>query len=403
MKKRILFVDDDPSILEAFRFMFEAMKTEWNIFFANGGPAALDLMKDHPFDVIVTDMRMPGMNGVQLLTEVMQRYPRTARFIISGYADQEQVARSIGTAHQFLTKPCDLAVLRSTLTRVCALDVFLRNETLKALVAKMTVLPSVPKLYFRMLEELQSPDASIDRIAQCVSADPTMTAKLLQLVNSAFFGFARRVSHPAEAIQLLGIANVRSLALLIHAFSCYDRSKTDGLPLERLWNHSLATGMLARAVSEGESQDATDADEAFIAGLLHDLGKLMLVSNMPAEYRRCLTLSKEKNLPISEAETRVFGATHADVGGYLLGLWGLPATIVEAVALHHTPQKSPTQHFCPLTAVHVANVLEHQSGTVAGETNGAEFDHVYLTQIGLQDRIPQWQNTASSERWAKAA
>jgi HD-like signal output (HDOD) protein len=331
------------------------------------------------------------MNGAQLLTEVLQSYPRTARIILSGYAEQESVAKCVGAAHQFLLKPCDVMTLRTTLTRVLALDVFLNNERLKGLVAQMGSLPSVPSLYFRIIRELQSPDASIERIGEIVSQDPAMTAKLLQLVNSAFFGISRKISNPTEAVQFLGVNTVRSLALSIHAFSCFEKSKLGGFSFERVWNHCLTVGMFAKKITQAESSDRAMVDEAFIAGLLHDVGKLMLAANMAEQYQEAMAVAEARKLSLTEAEQLVFGATHADVGAYLLGLWGLPVPIVEAVALHHRPVRQCENGFSPLAAVHAANVFEHEFAGDLPQTVPAGLNMSYIASIGLADHAEDWR------------
>jgi putative nucleotidyltransferase with HDIG domain len=389
----MLFVDDEPAITELFQCMFKRMSDAWEVHCAQSGLEALALMDKLSFAVVVSDMRMPGMNGAQLLTEVMQRYPRTARLILSGYAEQEAVAKCVGAAHQYLMKPCDLATLSTVLKRVCALDVFLKNEHLKSLVAKMDMVPSLPSLYFRVLEELQSPTSSIDRIGELVAMDPGMSAKLLQLVNSAFFGVRREISNPTDAVQLLGVGTVRSLALTIHAFSCFDQAKLREFSFERLWNHCLMTGLFSRKIAEDEVRERTLVDEALIAGLLHDIGKLMLVANLTQEYRTVVAMAHDKHISELEAELAVFGATHADVGAYLLGLWGLPVPIVEAVALHHHPARNINRQFCPLTAVHVANVIEHQNAGTESPGPAMVVDEPYLEWIGINDRLPAWRNT----------
>jgi putative nucleotidyltransferase with HDIG domain len=392
MKKRILFVDDEPSMLELFRLLFKPMESEWDVDFARGGLEGLALMEKEPFQVVITDMNMPGMNGAQFLNEVMQRHPQSARLILSGYAEQETVAKCVGAAHQYLMKPCDVISLRTILSRVCALDVFLKNETLQGLVSRMGVLPSIPSVYFQVLKELQSPYASLDRIGELLATDPAMAAKILQLVNSAFFGVSRRISHPSEAVQLLGVGTVRSLALSLHAFSCFDQSKMRNFSFEPLWNHSLTTALLAKRIAQGEEVDLATVDEAFISGLLHDLGKLMLVANMPDEYEAVLDRARLSDCSLHEAEQEMFGATHADVGAYLLGLWGLPVPIVEAVALHHHPERNVHQAFTPLTAVHVANGLDHERTDAPTESSPSKIHSKYLADLGMEDRLPRWRD-----------
>ena len=391
MKKRILFVDDEPLMGDLFRLMFESMKDEWELYFANSGPEALELLEKIPCEVVVSDMRMPGMNGAQLLNEVMKRYPRTARIILSGFAERETVAKCVGAAHQFLQKPSDILTLKQTLTRVCALDLFLQDEKLRALVAQMGVLPSSPSLYFRVLQELQAPDASAERIGELVGMDLAMTGKLLQLVNSASFGISCKISNPTEAVRFLGVGMVRSLALAIHAFSCFDQAKLAEFSFARIWNHSVTVGVFARRMSQLEGAETMMVDEAFIAGLLHDIGKLMLITNMTDDYRGVMSLVHHQQMSVSAAESKIFGATHAEVGAYLLGLWGLPVPIVEAVALHHHPGTSINRLFCPLTAVHVANCLEvERSGGTYGEARSA-LDTEYLARLGLVDSVDRWR------------
>ncbi|HEY0455759.1 MAG TPA: response regulator [Verrucomicrobiae bacterium] len=390
-KISILFVDDEPTMLEVYRLVFKSLDENWDLQFAGGAQEALALMAKMPFHVIVSDMRMPGMNGAQLLTEVLRLYPRTARIILSGFAEQESVAKCVGAAHQFLLKPCDVMTLRSTLTRVMALDQLLDGDHLKVLVSRMGALPSLPSLYFRIIQELQSPSASLERLGNIVAQDPAMTAKVLQLVNSAFFGFPQKISNPAEAINFLGVNTVRSLALCIHAFSCFDQAKIPEFSFERVWNHSLRVGTFAKKIAQSEAAGQVMLDETFIAGLLHDLGKLMLATHMGLEYKQAMALRKERNIPICQAEQEVFGATHAHVGAYLLGLWGLPAPVVEAVALHHQPGLRFDQNFSPLIAVHAADALDHECSAEMEAESKTPLDVKFLADVGLADRIDDWR------------
>ncbi len=396
-RKRVLFVDDETNILDLFCLMFNPATTPWDASYATSGKAALALMETQPFDVLVSDMRMPGMNGAELLSEVMERHPMTARLILSGYADQEEVARSVSAAHQFLRKPCDSLKLQSTLNRMCALDVFLDSDKLKALASKMTIVPSIPGVYFKVMQELESSRSSAESIGEIVAQDPSMTAKLLQLVNSAFFGISRKIAHPVEAVQLLGVGTVRSLALTIHAFSCFEQSKMTAFSVGALWNHSLETGVVARQLTRLAGFDAALAEEAFVAGLLHDLGKLMLAANLPQPYGEVLQAANSLAIPLVEAEQRTFQADHAALGGYLLGLWGLPVSIVEAVALHHTPRKAATRTFCPLTAVHVANAIQHARASATDETRALQLDMDYLAEVGVAEKIDGWRSTLASK------
>ncbi len=393
-KKRVLFVDDETMLLDLYKMVFEDESDHWQICFAPGGKEALALMDEAPMDVLVSDMRMPGMSGAELVQEVMRRHPKTSRLIMSGYADSEQIAQCLGATHQFIAKPFELKILRSTISRVCSLDSCLLDERLMSLVAQLHTLPSLPSLYFRIMDALASPDSSLEQIGGIIASDPSMTAKILQLVNSAFFGIARRISNPVEAVQFLGVGRVRSLVLSLHVFSCFDDVRVKNFSIERVWKHSLSTGLVAQKIARMQKADRAFTDEAYVAGMLHDIGKVMLAASLPDLYEKAVNLAVDEKLPLGEAEREIFGVTHAQVGAYLLGLWGLPITIVEAVAFHHEPQMSGVKTFSPLTTVHVARALERQLHEP--EANAAEvaIDTEYLSELDLDDRLEDWRDAA---------
>jgi HD-like signal output (HDOD) protein len=391
MKKRILFVDDEPNVLGGLQRMLRSMRHEWEMAFAGSGKEALVALDRESFDVVVTDMRMPGIDGAELLAEVMSRHPKTVRIILSGHSDREVIMKSIGPAHQYLSKPCDAEILKATVVRACALRDLLANETLKRLASQMQSLPSLPSLYVELMTELQSPDSSIERVGEIISQDVGMTAKILQLVNPTFFGVREHISSPAEAARLLGLDTIRALVLSVHVFSELDQIRVSGFRPDALWSHSLGVGNVSQQICRAENQERRVADESLMAGLLHDSGKLVLASNVPEQYAQALALAKRKNVTQLEAEQEIFGTTHAEVGGYLLGLWGLPDSIVGAVAFHHCPSKWLGQAFSPLTAVHVANVLQREHSDTGTEEDMLVTDYNYLSKLGLADRLPAWR------------
>lgn len=207
MKRRILFVDDEPNVLQGLQRMLRPMRSEWEMEFAGGGEEALQKMEQAPFDVIVSDMRMPGMNGAQLLKEVARRYPDTVRIVLSGHSDREYILQLVTTTHQYLAKPCDAQTIKDTVNRACALRDLLTSKELSALVSQVKSLPSLPSLYTRIIEILQSDDPSLQKIGQIVSEDIAMSAKVLQLVNSSFFGIARRYLQPRAGGHVSGAGN----------------------------------------------------------------------------------------------------------------------------------------------------------------------------------------------------
>jgi HD-like signal output (HDOD) protein/CheY-like chemotaxis protein len=394
MKKRILFVDDEPMVLEGLRRVLRPMGAEWDMAFVESGEKALEIMGRLPFDVVIADMRMPGMNGAQLLEEVWKRFPKTVRLILSGHADPDLIMECVGTAHQYLSKPCQAADLKAAISRASGLEQSLRDESLRHLVSRLDRVPSIPSLYAEIVEKLQDPDVGAEEIGEIVLKDLAMTAKILKLVNSAFFGLGREVSNPTDAVTYLGLDTIKSLVLSIHAFSQFDSAKLRGFSIDALWTHSQKTAGLAKEISVLENAGPKVMDEAFVAGLLHDIGKLVLASNFAADYDSVLEAAAGRTAALLEAEEQTFGANHAEIGGYLLGLWGLPVPVVEAIALHHHPGKSPSLAFSPLTSVHAANGflnLEHGPGK---SSLGEELDLKYLGALGLEHRVDVWRGAA---------
>ena len=380
--------------------MLHSMRREWEMSFAEGGQEALDFLsssrsnpenRGEPFDVLVTDLRMPGMDGVELLKEVRKQHPKIVRIGLSGSADREAIIGAVGLTHQYLAKPCDAETLKSTLTRACARSDLLKDDRLKQLISQMGSLPSLPSLYHEMLEEVQSPNATINTVGQIISQDIGMSAKVLQLVNSVFFGPRQPISNPIRAVDFLGLETIKILVLSVHMFSQFHQTTLGGLSLTTLWDHSVAVGGIAKRIAEVEGAKQKLADDAFMAGLLHDTGKLVLVENLPEEYGAALTLTSEEGLGLLEAENEIFGATHAEVGAYLLGLWGLSDPIISATTFHHNPMKCLDNNFNTLTAVHVANLLEHEASSTEAADAIPTIDYAYLAELGLTERLPVWQ------------
>ena len=192
MPKRIIFVDDDPMVLSGLERSLYSMRPEWEMAFVTGGEEALRSMANQPFDVMVTDMRMPAMSGAQLLEEVKQRYPRCLRFVLSGQADKETILKSINPAHQFLSKPCKTDELKRRLGCAFAVRGLIQNPELRGLVSKLESLPSLPTLYVKLTNEINKSNPSMAMVGRLVSEDMAMTAKMLQLVNSPFLVCACR-------------------------------------------------------------------------------------------------------------------------------------------------------------------------------------------------------------------
>jgi HD-like signal output (HDOD) protein len=396
--RQVLFVDDEPLVLDGLKRMLFNMRREWDMRFAASGNEALQMMAQAPAEVVVSDMRMPEMNGAQLLNEVMRRHPKTVRFILSGYSDMEMIMQCVGGTHQFLSKPCDGKTLKNVVGRALEMDSWVNNDNVKALVSKMGALPSLPSLYFEIMRELGSPENTLDRVGETIAKDPGMTAKMLQLVNSAFFGLGRQITDPTEAVLQLGLETIKSLVLGIHVFTELEPAKSGPISAEALWRHSLATAGAARRIAQLERQEKRIVEESFTGGLLHDIGRLALLANVPKEYREAFEKAKQTGRSLVDAEREVFGTSHEEVGGYLLGLWGLPVSLVESAVYHREPSQCFTKVFTPLTAVHVANVLAQEESALPCAASRAQLDQAYLTGLGFWGRVNAWRETAGQAK-----
>lgn len=391
MKQQILFVDDEPNLLHGLRRMLRPMRQDWDMYFAENGLEALEIIDQRPCDVVVSDMRMPGMDGSQLLHKIRQNSPETARFILSGHSDQGMILRSVGPTHQFLAKPCDAAELKTTLNGVCRLRHLLPDSKLLRLVTSIERLPSIPSVYHQVVTALQEPDAKLETIAELLTSDVGMTAKILQIVHSAFFGLQRQLSSPVQAAELLGLDTLHAIIIKAQVFAAADDQTAHFGALQTLWNHSLAVATCARQIMAAEDENASSLDDAFCAGLLHDVGTLVLISHLPELYERSCKLITAQALPICDVESDVIGATHAQIGAYLMGLWGLSDVIVDALAYHHHPSECPVQTWSPLTAVHVAEALVHELLPSITVGAGPLLDRDHLEALGLWDRLPVWR------------
>ncbi len=376
-------------VLTGLKRSLRPMRAEWEMVFAAGGEEALAAIDRQTFDIIVTDMQMPGMDGAQLLEEVQRRSPQTLRMVLSGQSDRETILRSVNPAHQFISKPCEGEELKSRLTRAFALKDLLQNPDLRELVTKLDYLPSLPHAYLQLNEELRRPEPSLRRIDELIGADMAMTAKILKLVNSAFFCLSCEISSASHAVQLLGLDTVRTLVLTAHVFERFQSRLLTADDVHQISDHSLAVSNIARKIAIFEHADQHIQDESFTAGLLHDAGKLILASTLEEQYGKVLEHSEKADVGLYAAECELLGCSHAQVAAYLFGLWGLPGTIVEAVAWHHNPAGSLSVKFSPLAAVHVASAYHDKknSSRLRGRT---PVDAAFLAGIGCAEREKAW-------------
>ncbi len=387
-RPHILFVDDEPAMLSGLRRSLRGQRDRWDLSFANGGEEALGILEKQRCDVVVSDFRMPGIDGADLLQIVRKRYPGTARLILSGHTDETDLLRVILLAHQFVHKPCREDDLVAAIERVLGLRSTLANADVRREVSGIEFLPSPPSALRDLLTVLESEDATPKTIAQSLNRDPATTAKILQLVNSASSGLSHRVSDMTQAVSLLGLRNVRALVLLhdlIRDFSPPITTRVDWVG--ELTRHAVETSRLARVLSNG----APWTEDAFAAGLLLDIGQLVLASCRPDAFSVNYNAWLDGDGPLSEIEERTFGVDHAAAGAYLLGLWALPFPVIEAVAAHSHPPVLPVPDDVVPTALLAHRIVERELGAVCSHReDGPVLDESALPPA-TRDRIQRWR------------
>jgi len=396
-RPHILFVDDEPRILGGIRRMLRTYRDRWDMSFAEGGEAALATLRERPCDVIVSDYRMPGMDGADLLERVRSDYPATARVILSGQTNEENLLGIMVLAHEILTKPSTPEQLVATLERL--VDVRLPSSGVgprRELVA-IESLPSAPHTLVDLIAALDAEDASAQSVGTVIEQDPAATAKVLHLVNSSAYTAGRTVSNVAQAVALLGLHTVRGLVLMHDLIRTFDAAGE--LPVEwinGLTVHSLETSRLARLLAAGREWES----QAFTAGLLHEVGQLALASSQPAEFGSVLAAWRESDdaEPLSTFELAAFGVSHIDVGENLLRLWGLPTPVIEAVAGHTSATQAGTAGDVSAAVALAHLIVETEAGPVCGPYRAATaFDDDTLAEAE-REVVSRWRQTRSRQR-----
>ena len=353
---RIIFVDDEQRVLDGLRRLLRPQRREWEMVFAKSGAEALEKIAAENFDVIVSDMRMPEMDGFALLTRIREQWPHMIRIILTGHTEMEAVLKIIPVAHQVLHKPCEVTDLKSAIERSFRLKSYLSNDELLRIIGGIDSLPILPEVYDELTRQLADENTSFHALGDTIEKDAGLSAKVLQIVNSALFGLPHKVSNISHAIHMLGINTVKNLVMAVSLYpdgaSSYSAAK---LSLAHERQHALYVGKTAASLLK----DKELADTAQTAGILHDIGKLVLALYYKKEYGTLIDKAKQGERELYELEQDHFGLTHAEAGAYLLGIWGLPYAVVEAVALHHKPELIDHEYFPAGTAVFLANQLAH--------------------------------------------
>ncbi|MEI7375270.1 HDOD domain-containing protein [Dickeya chrysanthemi] len=352
---QVMFVDDESRVLSGIERALMMQDTDWECRFANSGQEALAMLEEKPADVVVSDMRMPFMDGAELLSQVRNRWPGTIRIILSGYSEPEATLRMLDVAHRFVSKPCDSTVLLAMVGNALALRDMLQDPAVVEIAGRTSRLPTAPNVFTEICRLLADSGSDTRQIAELLGSDPALSAKIMQLANSAYFSRGGHINDIGNAITHLGLDQVKQLVL---ASQVPADAKTAPY-VDQLQQRALLAATLAARISGHQGLEATAALLANIALLIPELRE--------PDYQT--------------ATTRGNTSIHATVSAYLLALWGLPMDVVEAVACHRQPSRSSDNAFGVAGAVHVAVAL----------ANNDAPDLDYLEQTGVLNNLPLWQ------------
>lgn len=372
--RHVLFVDDEPKVLEGLRTRLQPLMGKWQMTFVDSGADALSQFELTPRDVIVSDISMPGMDGAQLLHAISERWPATIRIALSGMSEVEDKLRLLPLAHQYLSKPCRPEQLEDAVARSLQLREELTHPSVQAIIGRIRQLPARPQVFSKLQVVMAKPAASARDVARIIAGDTALTVKVLQIANSAFFRRARRISNIEQAVQYLGFQTVRNLVMCAEVFSRWPgRMRHAAVDLEDLQMHAQRTAAVAQVITQGTQF----ADDTVLAALLHDIGYWVLIQECPRELEQAIELALAAGISLPQAEYEILGASHAEIGAYLLAIWGLPYAVVEAVAHHHRPARVKSARLDALSALAVAMAL-----TGGDDSDGCARNLLPSTSVG---------------------
>lgn len=384
-KIRLLFVDDDPNVLAGLRRMLRPWRSEWEAEFANNGYETLERMDQAGFDVLITDMRMPGMDGANLLQEVSLRYPHVARFVLSGQSDRATILRAVGAAHQFISKPCDADYLRRVVNRTMARRRVVANEPVRNNIAQIKSIPSPLNTCQALCRFLEGETPDIGGVAGLVADDAALTAKVFQLINSDLFGRVKNLQTVEQAVNLLGSEVLCAMMETSDLFTVYDPApEGQPFPIELIEEESRAMGRCAWNMAASMGAGDEWRLKVRLAGMLQNIGALVLLACMPDAYPKLCREHRLRGAALCAKEKEAFGVSHTEAGAYLLSLWGFSESIVEAVEYCHKPAHATGANLLPLAAVHLAYAVQsRRRGMEAG------LDAAFLERQGFPSTVEQ--------------
>jgi HD-like signal output (HDOD) protein len=386
--KSILLAVADPQALVE---MTQALGAGWEPTSVASEADALQQLEARSFDALLVDFNFGTPDASDLLNGASEKRPETARFLMAYEADLALVAAKVSGSHQILPKPLEPASFKSRIEE--GVTDSSSDQTTSSPATDPGAAPLVPAIYSEVLKALETPGVTNEQVGKLIALDSALTTELLRLTKSAYMGLPRDISEPTQAVESLGLDAVKALVTALRFLAEHSHLKPCYLSIDQIWQHSTNVAQIARDLVLFETEDRALASQALAAGLLHDLGKVVLVTNFADLYGRVYSLARKQPVPVWEIEKEMFGATHGEVGACLVGMWNMPGPIVEATAMHHEPPLGEGEQLTPLAAVHIANVLEHQLRPSDECRVAPIINTAFLNELGLLQRLPIWRAT----------
>jgi len=388
MNRSIYIVDDQPEVLEIAVAIVKSVLPGVVATGFNRPCEALAAIKANPPDLILSDQVMPEMSGSQLLEEARLVAPGTLRIMMSGFVPLDQLT-VITSAHQYVAKPFGAPQLKKMLERTFAARDRVRDKKLQTVVASLRSLPSLPQVHHTLLSELENNRGASAAIGQMVAQDAGLSAKVLQLANSPLFGREYLVSSPAEAVFCLGTGMITAVVLSQSLFKHYRANSHPEFSFEQVWLHCWDTAALAQCYCREYELPRPTREEAFLAGLLHETGRLILIANFPDQYTAACEAARKAQSPLGPRLREVFPAAPCEIGAFLLDLWGMPDSVVASVSMLEHPERENATGFTAVSALYIADQIASR-GTPPDPFPPEEWDAAYPRSIGCPEELKQW-------------
>jgi HD-like signal output (HDOD) protein len=395
MKRKLFVVDDQSAVMETAVLVLKRIDKEWEVTGFNDPKAALEAIKANPPDLVLSDQLMPGMQGSELLEQIRAHSPKTIRIIMSGYVSLSAL-EMITSAHQYVAKPFEPSVLRDMVKRSFAAQERIINAGLQTLVTGLRAIPSLPQVHHSLLQELEDDRTASAAIANIVANDPGLSIKVLQLANSPLFGRGTLVTNPVDAVMCLGTDMISAIVLSQSLFKHYEKLRGPELDIPKMWTHSWETARLAQHICRERRMGSEAGEEAFLAGLLHEIGRFLIIDNFPDQFKAACDFARKNRASLVAGLRETLQATPFQVGAYVLELWGLPEAVVGAIGNLDNPSQDQSKEFSVRSALYIADHVAH--GKFPPDPFRAEdWNMDYLKSVGVKDELREWEQFFSKK------